>query len=162
LNQAARPRSRNKELANSKTRELIQTEFVMKQPFKMATVCALATISFLAWNGTASAQTPQCLGGGSALPFGQNTLTFGANATAYIGLASGTACTLGYGGAGTVQSAKVTTRAAHGTVRMLGNSNLEYRAKPGYKGADTFAVTVKGTGPLGSGTSVISVNVTVN
>jgi hypothetical protein len=132
-------------------------EQVMTKAFKIATACGLAAISFLAWNDTAStqAQAPWCLGSG-------NPLSFGVNATAYIGLASGASCTFGYGGMGTVQSARITTGAAHGTVRMLTVTMLEYRSKPGFKGTDSFVVTVTGTGPFGSGTSVVTVNATVN
>lgn len=47
------------------------------------------------------------------------------------------------------------------TLKKLNISTFQYTAKAGYKGPDSFAVTATGKGPTASGTSVITMNATV-
>jgi hypothetical protein len=62
---------------------------------------------------------------------------------------------------GEVKSSSISQKPAHGTLKRLNISTYAYTAKSGYKGSDAFAVTATGKGPTASGTSVITVNATV-
>ena len=60
-----------------------------------------------------------------------------------------------------MRSSSISQKPAHGTLKRLNLSTYEYAAKAGYKGSDTFAIKATGKGPTSSGTSVITVNATV-
>jgi len=60
-----------------------------------------------------------------------------------------------------MKSSSISQKPAHGTLKKLNISTYQYTAKAGYKGTDTFAVEVTGKSPTASGTSVITMNVTV-
>jgi hypothetical protein len=62
---------------------------------------------------------------------------------------------------GTVSSSDVSQKPVHGKLKRIDISTYEYRAKPKYKGSDTFAIKATGQGPTTSGTSVITVHATI-
>ena len=86
---------------------------------------------------------------------------WGVNSTGYFNVASGGTCLFPIRMQGEVKSSSVKQKPAHGTLKQLNASTFEYTAKAGFKGADTFSVQATGKGPTGSGTSVITMNATV-
>lgn len=55
----------------------------------------------------------------------------------------------------------VISRPARGGTARAGSSGVTYQSKPGYKGADSFAFTVSGATPFGSGQTTVEVRVAV-
>lgn len=86
---------------------------------------------------------------------------WGINSTGYFNVASGGSCLFPMRIAGVMKSSSISQKPAHGTLKKLNISTYQYTAKAGYKGTDTFAVEVTGKSPTASGTSVITMNVTV-
>lgn len=86
---------------------------------------------------------------------------WGVNSTGYFAVASGGSCLFPVRMQGTVSSSQISQKPAHGTLKKLNVSTYQYTAKAGYKGPDTFAVSFTGKGPTGHGTSVITMNATV-
>jgi hypothetical protein len=86
---------------------------------------------------------------------------WGINSTGYFNVASGGSCLFPVRIAGAMKSSSISQKPAHGTLKKLNVSTYQYTAKPGYKGTDTFAVQATGKGPTASGTSVITMNATV-
>jgi hypothetical protein len=46
-------------------------------------------------------------------------------------------------------------------LKRLNISTFEYTARAGYKGSDSFAIQAAGKGPTSSGTSIVTMNITV-
>ena len=86
---------------------------------------------------------------------------WGVNSTGYFSIASGGTCLFPIRMDGVVNTSSISQRPAHGTLKRLNISTYEYTAKAGYKGSDSFAVQATGKGPTSSGTSVITMNATV-
>jgi len=86
---------------------------------------------------------------------------WGVNSTGYFSIQSGGTCLFPIRMEGRVNSSSVSQKPAHGTLKRLNISTYQYTATSGYKGNDTFAVTATGKGPMTSGTSVITMNATV-
>lgn len=86
---------------------------------------------------------------------------WGVNSTGYFGIASGGTCLLPLRMQGSVSNSSISQKPAHGTLKKLNVSTYQYTAKAGYKGPDAFAVKFTGKGPTGHGTSVITMNATV-
>ncbi|MBI5261566.1 MAG: hypothetical protein HY852_07090 [Bradyrhizobium sp.] len=86
---------------------------------------------------------------------------FGVNMTGYFAVASGETCLFPIRIPGMMTSSGITQKPAHGTLRRLNVTTYTYTAARGYKGPDTFAIQGTGKGPNGSGTSVITVNATI-
>ena len=86
---------------------------------------------------------------------------WGVNSTGYFSIASGGICLFPIRMEGEVRSSSISQKPAHGTLKRLNLSTYEYAAKDGYKGSDSFAVKATCKGPTSSGTSVITVNATV-
>jgi hypothetical protein len=85
----------------------------------------------------------------------------GVNSSGYFNVASGGTCLFPIRMDGVVKSSSISQGPAHGTLKRLNASTYTYTAKAGYKGPDTFAVQATGKGPTSSGTSVITMNATV-
>ena len=113
----------------------------------LAAICSL--ISFGAAHAT------ECYGTG-------HRSTFGADSSAYFSVKSGETCNYAFSVDGVVRSTKVSASPKNGSVRMLNETSFEYKANPGYKGADSFKIETTGSNQTGSGTSVLTMNVTVN
>jgi hypothetical protein len=86
---------------------------------------------------------------------------WGENSTGDISVASGQSCLVPIKMRGTVSSSDIFQKPAHGKLKKLNATTYEYTAKARYKGSDTFAIKATGQGPTASGTSVITVNVTI-
>ena len=86
---------------------------------------------------------------------------WGENSTGYIDLASGGSCQFPIRMRGTVSGSDISQKPVHGKLKRLNMSTFEYTAKARYKGSDAFAITATGNGQKGSGTSVITMQVTI-
>jgi len=86
---------------------------------------------------------------------------WGVNSTGYFGVASGGSCLFGLKMQGVATSSSISQRPAHGALKRLNVSSYVYTAKSGYTGKDIFAVSFTGKGPTGHGTSVITMNATI-
>jgi hypothetical protein len=62
---------------------------------------------------------------------------------------------------GTISSSEVSQKPGRGKLKKINTSTYQYTAKARYKGTDTFAITATGKDEKTSGTSVISVEVTI-
>jgi hypothetical protein len=124
----------------------------MKPSTNFANLAVVVSLASLAWVG--AAQAVECNVKG-------NRAVFGVSMNAGFDIKSGRACTSGYAAGGLVQDAKVTQQPQHGSVRLLNNSSFDYRAQPGYTGADAFVIEATGSDTRGSGTSVVTYNINV-
>ena len=103
----------------------------------------------------ASAQTaPQC-------PMSGSPSDWGVNSIGYIQINSGGSCLFALSVRGEILSSSVSQRPSHGSLQRINRSSYVYTSRAGYRGQDTFAVRATGKGPYGSGTSVITVNATL-
>src|SRR6185295_18211785 len=98
--------------------------------------------------GGAFAQTRDCPVAGTPAPIGFNS-------QGTIDLTSGESCNLFLKTPGTIESSKITQRPKNGSLKMLGSANALYTPKPGFRGDDEFAFTLKGRTQRASGTSII-------
>jgi hypothetical protein len=98
---------------------------------------------------------PQCVVSGSP-PAG-----WGFSSTGYIMIASGGSCLFTINIAGEILSSRVSQRPAHGKLQRLNRSSYIYTSQAGYRGNDAFSVQATGKGPTTSGTSVATVNATL-
>jgi hypothetical protein len=94
-------------------------------------------------------------------PISVTLADWGENSTGYLTVAPGASCQFPIKLPGTVSSSKISQKPAHGKLKKLNASTYEYTAKASYKGNDNFAITATGTGPKASGTSVITIEVTI-
>jgi hypothetical protein len=62
---------------------------------------------------------------------------------------------------GTISSSEISQKPERGKLKKVNTSTYQYTAKARYKGSDTFAITATGKDEKASGTSVISVQVTI-
>jgi Bacterial Ig domain len=102
-----------------------------------------------------SQNAPQCVVSGSP-PAG-----WGSNSIGYIEIASGGSCLFTVNITGEVLSSSVSQNPAHGTLQQLNVSSFVYTSQAGYRGSDTFSVQASGKSPTSSGTSVVTVNATL-
>jgi hypothetical protein len=86
---------------------------------------------------------------------------WGVNSTGYFSIASGGTCLFPVRMRGAIDSSSISQEPAHGSLKRLDVSTYEYTANAGYNGPDAFAVTFTGKGPTSYGTSVITMNATV-
>ena len=86
---------------------------------------------------------------------------WGENSTGDISVASGGSCLFTIPMRGTVSSSDILQKPTHGRLKKLNPTAYEYKAKARYMGADTFVIKATGQGPTTSGSSVITVHVTV-
>lgn len=102
-----------------------------------------------------SQNVPQCVVAGSP-PAG-----WGFNSTGYIEIASGGSCMFSVYTTGEILSSSVLQNPAHGTLQQLNVSSFVYAAQAGYRGSDTFSVQATGKSPTSSGSSVFTINATL-
>jgi hypothetical protein len=98
---------------------------------------------------------PQCVVSGSP-PAG-----WGFNSIGYIMIASGGSCLFTINISGEVLSSRVSQRPAHGKLQRLNRSSYVYTSQAGYRGSDAFSVQATGKSPTSSGTSIVTVNATL-
>ena len=97
----------------------------------------------------------------SECPTSGTLSSWGADSTSHFNVASGETCLLPIRMQGEIQISSIAKEPANGTLKRLDVSTYEYKSKAGYKGPYTFAIQATGTGPTGSGTSIITMNATV-
>jgi hypothetical protein len=117
-----------------------------------AIVAAIVAISGL--TSLTTVQAAECIVVGSPT-------TFGANMNGSFEVQAGDSCHYAFNLRGAVASSKILTPAKNGTVRMLDLTSFEYRAHPGYRGTDSFAIEATGESQTGKGTSILMMNVAV-
>jgi hypothetical protein len=98
---------------------------------------------------------PQCVVSGSP-PAG-----WGFNSTGYMMIASGGSCLFSINISAEILSSRVSQRPAHGKLQRLNRSSYVYTSQAGYRGSDAFSVQATGKSPTSSGTSVVTVNATL-
>jgi hypothetical protein len=86
---------------------------------------------------------------------------WGSNSIGYIEIASGGSCLFTVNITGEILSSSVSQNPAHGTLQQLNVSSFVYTSQAGYRGSDAFSVQANGKSPTSSGTSVITVNATL-
>jgi Bacterial Ig domain len=107
---------------------------------------SLATIS------SAQAQSECTIGGTFA--------AWGSSSTGDVTVPS-SGCLLSFKIEGVMARSKIVVRPQHGTLTQRNVSTYVYKPKAGYRGPDTFAVEATGKGPKSFGTSVVTMNATV-
>jgi hypothetical protein len=60
-----------------------------------------------------------------------------------------------------VSSSDISQKPGHGKLKKVNASTYQYTSKARYRGSDAFAITATGKGPKASGTSVITMQVTI-
>ena len=124
----------------------------MTHMIRACSVQIVAALGMVFAAASALAQNaPQCVVSGSP-PAG-----WGFNSTGYIEIASGGSCMFSVNIAGEILSSSVSQNPAHGTLQQL---NV-YTSEAGYRGRDTFFVQASGKSPTSSGTSVTTINATL-
>jgi hypothetical protein len=119
------------------------------------TLCGGILISMLA-AAPAFGQSPaQCVVSGSP-PAG-----WGFNSIGYIMIASGESCVFSVNVTGEILSSRVSQDPQNGTPQQLDRASFVYSSLAGYSGGDTFSVQATGTSQTGSGTSVVTINATL-
>jgi len=98
---------------------------------------------------------PQCVVSGSP-PAG-----WGFNSIGYIEIASGSSCRFAVNIDGEILSSSVSQNPANGTLQQLDLSSFLYTSQAGYRGRDTFSVQATGRSQTSSGSSVITINATL-
>ncbi len=98
---------------------------------------------------------PQCVVSGSA-PAG-----WGFNSVGYIEIPSGGSCMFSISTTGEILSSSVSQGPAHGTLRQVDTSSFVYTSEAGFRGRDAFSVQATGKSPTSSGTSVFTINATL-
>jgi Bacterial Ig domain len=115
----------------------------------LAATLGLAAAPALAQNAS------QCVVSGSA-PAG-----WGFNSIGYIEIASGGSCLFTVNITGEILSSSVSQNPSHGTLQQLNVSSFLYTSQAGYSGRDTFSVQANGKSQTSSGTSVFTINATL-
>ena len=119
-------------------------------------VVVAAAVAFTMPASPANPQSPvrDCMVAGTPVPIGFN-------GTGTIELSSGESCNLYLRTSGEIESAAITQRPKNGSLRMVSAANVIYTPKPGYRGSDVFAVTLKGSTQRASGTSIVKITANV-
>jgi hypothetical protein len=123
---------------------------------RMSKVAALVLVA-----GATSIASTSLARAASDCPISVTLADWGENSTGYLTVVPGASCQFPIKLSGTVSSSKISQKPAHGKLKKLNASTYEYTAKARYKGSDNFAITATGTGPKASGTSVITIEVTI-
>jgi hypothetical protein len=85
----------------------------------------------------------------------------GVDMMGYFEIAAGATCRFPMRIPGQMDSSGIARKPSHGTLTKLNVTTFSYTAARGYSGADTFAIQGTGKGPYGSGTSTMTLNVTI-
>jgi hypothetical protein len=122
-------------------------------------VTSTLIVAALGWAVAASTaftqNAPQCVVSGSP-PAG-----WGFNSIGYIEIASGGSCMFSVNITGEILSSSISQNPAHGSLQQLDASSFVYTSEAGYRGRDTFSVQATGKSQTSSGTSVITMNATL-
>ena len=127
----------------------------MKHIVQARSVLIAGTLVLVAVATPALAQNaPQC-------PVSGTPSDWGVNSIGYIQINSGGSCLFSLNVRGEILSSSVSQRPAHGRLQRVDRASYVYRSNAGYRGSDTFSVRATGKGPYSSGTSIITVNATL-
>jgi hypothetical protein len=97
---------------------------------------------------------PQC-------PMSGSPSDWGVNSIGYIEINSGGSCLFSLNVRGEILSSSVSQRPGHGRLQRINRSSYVYTSTTGFRGSDTFSVRATGKGPYSSGTSIITINATM-
>ena len=86
---------------------------------------------------------------------------WGFSSMGYIMIPSGGSCLFSINIAGEILSSRVAQRPAHGRLQRVNRSSYVYTSQAGYRGSDAFSVQASGKSPTSSGTSVLTINATL-
>jgi hypothetical protein len=94
-------------------------------------------------------------------PLSVTLADWGENPTGYFTVAPGESCQFPIKLIGTLSSSDISKKPEHGKLKKINASTYQYTAKARYKGNDAFAITATGKGQKASGTSVVTMQVTI-
>jgi hypothetical protein len=94
-------------------------------------------------------------------PISVTLADWGENSTGDLTVAPGGSCQFPIKLKGTMSSSDISQKPGHGKLKKINASTYQYTAKARYKGNDAFAITATGKGQKASGTSVITMQVTI-
>ena len=123
--------------------------------YLVVVTAAVAGLAAVALHAHAQSQPRDCQVAGTPVPIGFN-------GSGTIELSSGESCNLYLNTSGTIESSAITQRPKNGSLTMVSAANMIYTPKPGYRGSDEFAVTLKGSTQRASGTSVVKIRANVH
>jgi len=127
----------------------------MTHMMRLYSVLVVAALGLAVAAAPALAQNaPQCVVSGTPSPWGVNS-------TGYIQIAAGGSCLFSVNITGEILSSSVSQNPAHGSLQQLNLSSFIYTSQAGYSGSDTFSVQATGKSQTASGTSVITINATL-
>jgi len=128
----------------------------MTHMIRACSVPIMAALGLVVAAAPALAQNaPQCVVSGSS-PAG-----WGFNSIGYIEIASGGSCMFSANITGKVLSSSISQNPTHGTLQQLNPSSFIYTSEAGYRGKDAFSVQATGKSQTSSGTSIITINATL-
>lgn len=123
---------------------------------RACSVLMMAALGLVVAAAPALAQNaPQCVVSGSP-PAG-----WGFNSIGYIEIASGGSCMFSLNTTGEILSSSASQNPAHGTLQQINLSSFLYTSEAGYRGGDVFSVQATGKSQTSSGTSVFTINATL-
>jgi hypothetical protein len=122
---------------------------------KVAALVLIVGATNIASVSLAKAAPPDC-------PLSVTLADWGENSTGYFTVVAGGSCQFPIKLPGTVSSSEISQKPGHGKLKKVNVSTYQYTAKARYKGSDAFAITATGKGQKASGTSVITMQVTIN
>ncbi len=97
----------------------------------------------------------------SDCPISVTLADWGENSTGYFTIAPGESCQFPIKLPGTLSSSEISQKPGHGKLKKVNTSTYQYTAKKKYAGNDTFAIKATGKGQKASGTSMITLQVTI-
>jgi hypothetical protein len=86
---------------------------------------------------------------------------WGEKSTANIAVAPKESCQFPLKLSGTIDSSEISQKPSRGKLKKINTSTYQYTAKARYRGTDTFAIKATGKDEKASGTTEISVQVTI-
>ena len=108
-----------------------------------------------------AAATPALAQNAQQCPMTGSPSDWGINSIGYVMLNSGGSCLFSLNVRGEILSSSVAQRPSHGRLQRINRASYVYTSRAGYRGSDTFSVRASGQGPNSSGTSIITVNATL-
>jgi hypothetical protein len=92
---------------------------------------------------------------------GSQPAGWGFNSIGYIEIASGSSCRFTFNIDGEILSSSVSQNPASGALKQLDSSSFLYTSQADYRGGDTFSVQAAGRSQTSSGSSVLTINATL-
>lgn len=93
--------------------------------------------------------------------FSATLINWGEKSTADIAVAPKESCQFPLKLTGTIDSSEISQKPSRGKLKKINTSTYQYTAKARYRGTDAFAIRATGRDTKVSGTSEISVQVTI-